>query len=285
MHPGAASGGAALENFFGAGIVGGDTLAGFSGDIFHAASEEGVAHFGVIGIPVDFSGELRRATGIGRMHKLDILQMVHAGAIGGGGDGFGDMGIGGQTELVEGGEEMIVTRFVARAPIAHGPGVNHLAVEDVIDVAATGGGFGGVGFTGVTGRSEQVRRCAVDAQVARGGEIDEIFGVDGTVEMVVQISALGHDRAGRPEAVPAACERSRGNGRCAAPGSGQPANEARNRSSRQWRITVRVAGSGINPPGGTFSVRKGIVNGWGGRSGGKKWGRVQGLKPSLIWKS
>jgi len=60
------------------------------------------------------------------------------------------------------------------------------------------------------------------------------------------------------------------------------ANEARNRSSRQWRITARGVGSGINPPGGMWKVRKGIVNGWGGRSGEKKSGSDQGLKPSLI---
>src|SRR5208282_1013123 len=97
----------------------------------------------------------------------------------------------GQAELVESSEEMIVTGFFARLPVAHGPGVDHLAVEDVIDVSAAGGGFGGVGFAGIARRGEEVGGGAVHAQAAGGGEIDEILGIDGAVEMIVQVSTFG----------------------------------------------------------------------------------------------
>ena len=117
--------------------------------------------------------------------------MIHAGAIRGGGDCLRDMSVRGQAEFVEGGEEMIVAGFVAWLPVAHRPGVDHLVVEHVIAVAAAGCGFGGVVFAGVAGRGQQARRRAVDAEAAVGREIDQIFGVDRAVEMIVQISTLG----------------------------------------------------------------------------------------------
>ncbi len=183
--------GSALENFFGAGIVGGEALAGIDSDLFHAGGEEGVARLGVIGIPLDFSCEKSGATGVGGVHEFDVLQMVQAGAIGGGSDAFGGVVVRGQPEFVEGGEEMIVTRFVARLPVAHRPGVDHLAVEHVIDIRATGRGFGSVGFAGIARRGEEVGGGAVDAEVAGGGEIDEVLRVDCAVEVVVEVSTFG----------------------------------------------------------------------------------------------
>ena len=86
---------------------------------------------------------------------------------------------------------MIVTGFFARLPVTHGPGVDHLAIEDVIDVSAAGGGFGVVGFAGIARRGKEAGGGAVYAETAGGGEIDEIFGIDGAIEMIVQISTLG----------------------------------------------------------------------------------------------
>ena len=125
------------------------------------------------------------------MHELDILKMVHASAVRSRGDRVRDMSVRGQTEFFKAREEMIVAGFVARPPVAHRPGIDHLVVEYVIAVTAAGCGFGGIGFTGVAGRCDQAGRCAVHAQSAIRGEIHEIFGVDCAIQMIVQISALG----------------------------------------------------------------------------------------------
>ena len=135
---------------------------------------------------------MSRGTGVGGVHELDVLQIIHACTIRCCRDSFRHMGVRSQAEFVEGGEEMIVARSLPRIPVAHRPGIDHLAVEDAIDVRAANRGFGGVGLARITGRRDQARRRAVHAQAAGGREIYEVFSIDCAVQMIVQISTFWH---------------------------------------------------------------------------------------------
>ena len=183
--------GSALENLFGAGIVGGQSLAGLRGHVFQAGGQQRVPHFGEVLIPVDLPCQLGRSASVGSVHELDVLQMIHARAIRGCGNCLRYVGVRGQSEFVERGEEMIVAGFVARLPVAHRPGVDHLVVEHVIAVSAACRRLGGVVLAGVAGRGQQPRRRPVHAQAAGGREIHQIFGINRAIQMIVQISTLG----------------------------------------------------------------------------------------------
>jgi hypothetical protein len=124
------------------------------------------------------------------MHELYILQMIHASAIGCDGDCLGNMRVRRQAEFIEGGEKMIMARFIAGLPVAHRPGIDHLVEENLVAVSTAGGRFDGISFAGIAGRGKQARRCAVRAQAAVGGEIHQIFCVDCSVKVIVEISAL-----------------------------------------------------------------------------------------------
>ena len=115
---------------------------------------------------------MRGCASIGGVHELNVLQVIHAGAIRSCGNRLRYMGVRGQTEFVEGCEEVIVTGFVAWPPVAHRPGVDHLIVENVIAIAAAGPGLGRVVLAGIAGAGEQPGRSAVHAELAVGGEID-----------------------------------------------------------------------------------------------------------------
>src|SRR5690348_335351 len=78
------------------------------------------------------------------------------------------------------------------APVAHGPGVDDLVVEDMVAVSAADGGLGRVMLAGIAGRRYQLRGRAIDAEIVGGGEVDQVFGVNGAVKMVVEVCALGH---------------------------------------------------------------------------------------------
>ena len=152
------------------------------------------AHFSevIVFIPAEFCAELRRAAPIGGVHELDVLHVFAAGAVGNGSYGFGDVVMRSESELVEGGEEMVVAGFIAGAPVAHRPGIDDLVVENVVVVGAANAGFRRVVLAGIAGRAHQLRSSAVDAEIVGGGEVDEVLGVNRAVEVIVQVSALGH---------------------------------------------------------------------------------------------
>src|ERR1051326_365014 len=87
---------------------------------------------------------------------------------------------------------MVVAGFVTGAPIAHGPGVDDLVVEDVVAVSAADGGLGRVMLAGIAGGRYQLRGRAIDAEIVGGGEVDQILGVNGAVKVVVEVPAFGH---------------------------------------------------------------------------------------------
>src|SRR5580765_4037560 len=98
--------------------------------------------------------------------------MLVGGAVDDTGDGFRNMIVRREPELVEGGEEVVVSRFFSVAPVAHRPGVDDLVVENVIVVGAPDSGLGRVVLAVIAGRGEQAGGRAVDAEVIRGGEVD-----------------------------------------------------------------------------------------------------------------
>jgi hypothetical protein len=167
------------------------SLAGGGSDFFQAAGQEFFSHYGEVGVPSEPHAELSGGAAIGSVHELDVLHVLARGAVDDGGDGFGHVVVGGESELVEGGEEVIVTRLVARSPVAHRPRVNDLVVEDVVVVGAADSGFRRVMFAGIAGGAHQARSGAVHAEVVVRGKIEQIFRVDRAVEVIVQVAALG----------------------------------------------------------------------------------------------
>jgi hypothetical protein len=76
------------------------------------------------------------------VHELDVLQMILASPIHGRRETFSHVLVRGQAELVEGGEEVIVSRSLVGRPVAHGPGIDELAIKYVIAVSAAHSGLG-----------------------------------------------------------------------------------------------------------------------------------------------
>ena len=143
-------------------------------------------------VPAQFRPQLSGGPAIGRVHELDVLNMLFCGAIQDRSDRLRHMIVSGEPELVECGEEMIVSRFFCAAPVAHRPGVDDLVIENVVVIGAADRGLGRVVLTGIAGRSEQAGSRPVDAHVVGGRPVDDVFGVERAVEMVVQVPALRH---------------------------------------------------------------------------------------------
>ena len=142
--------------------------------------------------PSELHAEFRGGASVGRVHEFHVLHVFLGSAVDDGSDGFGDVVVGGESEFVEGGEEMVVAGFVAGTPVAHRPGVDDLVVEDVVVVGAADAGLWRVVLAGIAGRAEQSRSGAVDAEIVGRGPVDHVFGIDGAVEVIVQVAALGH---------------------------------------------------------------------------------------------
>jgi len=60
----------------------------------------------------------------------------------------------------------------------------------VVAITAARRGFGGVALARIAGRRQQARGCAVHAQAAVGGKIDQILRVNRAIQMVVQVSTF-----------------------------------------------------------------------------------------------
>src|SRR5579863_8628137 len=88
---------------------------------------------------------------------------------------------------------MVVAGLVSSSPVAHGPGVDELSVEDVVAVGAANGWLIGEGRAALIARRGQQNRCrTIDAKVRVGGEIDPALGIDCTGKVVVQVGAFRH---------------------------------------------------------------------------------------------
>src|SRR5579863_10689881 len=124
-------GGAALQFGAGAGVVLGQLFAGGGGDVFQTGIQQLLAESRVIGVVADFRTKLCGISAVGSVHEFHVLQMIAAGAIHHRHYGFRRVQVRGQAELIEGGEEVVVAGFVARLPVAHGPGIDDLVVENV----------------------------------------------------------------------------------------------------------------------------------------------------------
>src|SRR5579864_1943872 len=118
--------------------------------------------------------------------------MLFGGPVDDARDGFGHMVVRCEAKLVEGGEEVVVTRFRSVAPVAHGPRVDDLVVENMVVVGATDGGLGRVVLAIIAGRGEQAGSGPIDAVVVGGGKVDQIFRVQSAVEMGVEVSSFWH---------------------------------------------------------------------------------------------
>ena len=192
LHPGSASGVPHFSSVRARASSSAKSLAGRSGDFFQAAGQKLFAHLRVVAVPAELHAEFRGGASVGGVHEFDVLHVLAGGAVDDGGDAFGYVVMRRETELVEGGEEVVVARLVPGAPVAHRPGVDDLVVEDVVVIGAADAGLGRVVFAGIAGSAEQLRGGAVDAEIVGRSEVEQVFGVDCAVEMIVQVSALGH---------------------------------------------------------------------------------------------
>ena len=176
----------------GASVVFGEGLAGCGSDFFEADGRSFSRSLAKSGSQPSCIPSLAAALPSAVCMNSMYCTCSFGGAVDDGGNGFGNVIVGYEFEFVEGGEEMIVAGFVSGAPVAHGPGVDDLAVEDMVVVGAADRGLRRVVLAGVARRGEQTRGRPVDAEIVGGGPVDHVFGVDRAVEMVVQVSALGH---------------------------------------------------------------------------------------------
>ncbi len=128
LHPGSALGVPHFQLRVGAeAVIFGEGLTGCGSAIsLRTAGQEFFAKFGEVGIPAELHSEFGGCAffTVGGVHELDVLHMLFRGAVDDGGNGFGNMIVGHELELVEAGEEMIVARLVSGAPVAHGPGTS-----------------------------------------------------------------------------------------------------------------------------------------------------------------
>jgi len=175
-----------------AGLVLGQRLTGCGGDFFEASRQQAVAHLGEVAVPTQLHAQFGGRASVGRMHEFDVFDMLARGAIDHGGDRFGYVAVRCQAELVEGSEEVVVTGFVSGAPVAHGPGIDDLVIEDVVVIGAADSRLGRVFLAGIAGGSHEARGGAVHAEIVGDGEVNQIFGVDRAIEVIVQIAAFRH---------------------------------------------------------------------------------------------
>jgi len=65
------------------------------------------------------------------------------------------------------------------------------AVKNVVVIRAADSGFGRIAFAGIARRAQQARSGAVDAEIVVGRKVNQIFGINGAVQMIVQVTTLG----------------------------------------------------------------------------------------------
>src|SRR5450755_1447539 len=150
-------GSAAFQFGAGAGVVFRESLAGGGGDFFQAPGEKFLTYRGevIVTVPSQLHAQFRGGAAVGGVHEFDVLHVLAGGAVDDSSDSLGSVVMGGEPELVEGGEEVIVAGLVAGAPVAHRPGVDDLVIEDVVVVGTADAGFRRVMLAGIAGSAQQ----------------------------------------------------------------------------------------------------------------------------------
>ena|SRR6476661_9275068 len=97
--------------------------------------------------------------------------------------------VGGGTKLAKGGKEMVMTGFGASDELAHGQGVQQMAVKIALLQGDAGGRLAG---GGIARRLRERKSGAVDTQAVLHGVLDKAFRIDRAGKMVMEIAALGH---------------------------------------------------------------------------------------------
>src|SRR4029077_9714737 len=97
--------------------------------------------------PFHLGCELSRLPSVGRVHEFDVLQMVLSRAIRRRRHALAYVSAESQSEFLERGKEVIVSRLLPRPPVAHRPCVNYLVVKNVIAVRAPHRRLGRVALT------------------------------------------------------------------------------------------------------------------------------------------
>jgi hypothetical protein len=199
------------------GAGGGDSLAEAVGEEGVADAGEGgragriasgVVGEGMVEVEADFSAEVGTVAVVERLHDLEVLLVL----VGGAGGEFVKPGsaiefVGG-AELVEGGEEVVVAAFAGGGDeVAHGEGVDGAVVVMLVSGEFRGGGvvgiagrrlaggrrFGGVGSGRISGSGcDEFRGGTFVAEAVGSGDGEEMFGVDGSAEVDVEVGAFGH---------------------------------------------------------------------------------------------
>ena len=82
--------------------------------------------------------------------------------------------------------------FVPGPPIPHRPGIDDLAVKNLVVVGAPNRGLGRVSFAGVAWRAQQPRGGTVDAEIIGGSPVDHVLRIDRARKVIVQVSTLRH---------------------------------------------------------------------------------------------
>jgi hypothetical protein len=175
-----------------AGIGLAQTFARLRSDFLQASGQKFFAHCGEVAFPPQLHSESDRRIQVGAAHQLDVLHVLFGSAVDHARNQLGHVGVRSGLELIEAGEEVIVSGFVSRTPVAHRPGVNDLVVENVVRVGAANRGARLVLFAGVARRAEQLRGRSINTEIIRSREVDQVLGINGATKMVVEVSALGH---------------------------------------------------------------------------------------------
>ncbi len=176
----------------GLGIVVGKSFAGRCCDIFQSSSKKFLSHRRQVIVPLGLRREFHGCAPVRGEHELDVLHTFLSLAVGDTGDFFSGMRVRNEGELIEGGKEVVVTGFLSRAPVAHRPCIDDLVVKNVIVIGAADQRLRCVVFASIARRSQNARRCPVDAEVVGNRPVDHVFGVERSPKVVVEIGAFRH---------------------------------------------------------------------------------------------
>ena len=151
--------------------------------------KEFFAHRGQIVVPAQLGAKAGGCATIRVEHQLHILKMAFRRALTYFSQHLRGVVVGGSAKFAEGGKKMIVARFRAGMELAHGKGIEQVAIERRILQNHAGGRLV---VARITWRLYQGEGDAVNAQFILDCPIDEAFRINCAGEMVVKVSAFGH---------------------------------------------------------------------------------------------
>src|SRR5580700_1301636 len=126
-----------------------ETLARSCDDLLETTAQQLLTHTGEVIVPSQLRAKLSGLNGIRGIHQLEILKTVFRRTRCCLGKSVSGTVMSCQRKLVEGCEEMIVPRFFAWLPIAHGPRIDNRVVEHVIAIRTADRGLARVLFAGI----------------------------------------------------------------------------------------------------------------------------------------